>query len=87
MRNAAVERICRSAFGQGLSRACAAERFLLGRHLAARDQARWNCGQRQFLLSLLADPPQRSSRSGPVTATAAAAVLIASITILALGAA
>ncbi len=42
---------------------------------------------RQFLLGLRADPPRRSPRSGLVTAAAAAAVLIASITVFALGAA
>jgi len=42
---------------------------------------------RQFLLGLRAEPPRRSPRSGPVTAAAAVAVLIASITVLALGAA
>jgi hypothetical protein len=42
---------------------------------------------RQFLLGLRAEPPRRSPRSGPVTAAAAVAVLITSITVLALGAA
>jgi phosphatidylglycerol:prolipoprotein diacylglycerol transferase len=42
---------------------------------------------RQFLLGLRADPPRRSQRSGPVTAAAAVAVLIASIIVLAIGAA
>jgi phosphatidylglycerol:prolipoprotein diacylglycerol transferase len=42
---------------------------------------------RQFLLGLRAEPPRRSPRTGPVTAAAAAAVLIASLTVLALGAA
>ncbi len=40
---------------------------------------------RQFILGLRADPPRRSPRSGLVTATAAAAVLIASIVVLAAG--
>jgi len=42
---------------------------------------------RQFLLGLRAEPPRRSPRSGPVTAASAAVVLIASITVLAIGAA
>ncbi len=42
---------------------------------------------RQLLLGLRADPPRRSPRGGLVTAAAAAVVLIASITVLALGAA
>src|SRR6266704_2411457 len=40
---------------------------------------------RQFVLGLRADPPRHSPRSGRVTAAAAAAVLAASITVLALG--
>jgi hypothetical protein len=42
---------------------------------------------RQFLLGLRAEPPRRSPRSGLVTAAAAAVVLIASIGVLAIGAA
>jgi len=42
---------------------------------------------RQFLLGLRAEPPRRWRLAGPVTAAAAAAALIASVTVLALGAA
>jgi len=41
---------------------------------------------RQFLLGLRAELPRRTRFSGPVTAVVAAAVLIASVTVLALGA-